>query len=228
MVEQVWYLPRDGYISMPWRNGAGVTHEIMRVPAQGEPFSWRLSLATVASNGPFSAYPGYQRAVALVDGAGFRLDIKNARAQELRARGANGLFAGAAETDCALVNGPCRDLSLMVREPGEIAAVTHLHIRDDVTVTAPPGMLQMLFVLNGQVVCRKLQTSSARTQAPSAAYTLNLHDTLIIQGAQISWSVSEPVRAASEILAMSFAPRASERAIGAADENTVRPAKRVS
>src|SRR5665213_802608 len=90
MVEQVWYLPRDGYISMPWRNGAGVTHEIMRVPAQGEPFSWRLSLATVASNGPFSAYPGYQRAVALVDGAGFRLDIKNARAQELRARGANG------------------------------------------------------------------------------------------------------------------------------------------
>ena len=205
MVELVWHLPRGGYSAMPWRNGAGVTQEIMRVPAHGEPFAWRLSLATVAASGPFSAYPGYQRAVALVDGAGFRLTIKNDRTQVLRERGEHVVFAGGAETACELLDGPCTDLSLMVHEPGEIAAVTRLWVRDDVTVSAPAGMLQMLFVLHGQVICRKLPPSSAQAATASAPYTLDLNDTLIIAGAASSWSVINPVQAeACEVVAMSI------------------------
>jgi uncharacterized protein len=228
MDEQVWYLPRDGYIRMPWRNGAGVTQEIMRVPAHGDAFTWRLSLATVAASGPFSAFPGYQRAVALVDGAGFRLDINSVRTEVLRVRGEHAVFAGAAEINCTLLDGPCTDLSLMVREPGAIASVSRLLIRNDVTVSAQSRMLQMLFVLQGQVTCRKLQSAAGQAAAASTAHSLNRNDTLIISGAGSSWSLSDPVRTGCEVLVMSFVPEVSEPTKPTADADSVQEERRIS
>lgn len=45
-----------------WRNGGGVTREVLRGPVDrhGEP-SWRISIATVSDAAEFSAFPGYQR-----------------------------------------------------------------------------------------------------------------------------------------------------------------------
>ena len=69
------HLRPEQYRSMPWRNGMGVTREIAREPAEGEDFRWRLSLATVASSGPFSSYAGYRRSVTLIEGEGFQLKL---------------------------------------------------------------------------------------------------------------------------------------------------------
>ena len=85
-----------GPFLMPWRNGAGVTREIAREPAQGEHFAWRLSLASLQGDGPFSSYTGYQRCVALVEGRGFRLHVAGTGTKTLAASGAHLLFAGAA------------------------------------------------------------------------------------------------------------------------------------
>jgi uncharacterized protein len=211
MSERTRYLPRQGYTSMPWRNGAGTTREIAREPAQAETFIWRLSLATVAVSGPFSSYRGYERAVALVEGCGFRLDIEDARTRVLATRGEYALFPGAAQTRCELIDGPCTDLSLMVREPGSIGAVARMHIGADEILPASSGMMRALFVLHGAVACRALQPSLPRCEPDAPALQLGLHDTLIIDGGADSWFLRKLSSNIAELLVIAFSPFVEHR-----------------
>ena len=59
----------------PWRNGAGLTREIAvaRNTASECGFDWRLSVAEVACDAPFSAFPGVDRCIVLLRGAGLQL-----------------------------------------------------------------------------------------------------------------------------------------------------------
>lgn len=59
------------HVSVPWKNGGGTTVEI--ASSGGEPFTWRASLARVASDGPFSDFTGYDRVLVLLEGPGFTL-----------------------------------------------------------------------------------------------------------------------------------------------------------
>jgi len=145
------YLPRAQYQSMPWRNGAGITHEIAREPPAAENFEWRLSLATVAQSGPFSAYPGYHRSVTLIEGAGFRLDVEGQSAAELRVSGQSVAFPGGVATSCSLFDGPSTDLSLMVRDPGTIVSVT-VQSCDIERAFSSPAAMQAFFCLAGSVL----------------------------------------------------------------------------
>ena len=203
VIELARYLPRDGYTSMPWRNGVGVTREIARAPALGERFAWRLSLASLQVSGPFSSYPGYQRCVALVDGHGFHLHVAGAEAQKLAVRGAHALFAGAAEARCELLDGPCTDLSLMVLDPGTIDGITRIDVIGEHVLKTVPGKLQVLFVLHGAVACRPVDSSiAAESVAPT--FKLNTNDTLLIPGGGHSWSLNRATSATAEVLAISF------------------------
>ena len=57
---------------MPWKNGGGETVEVIVHPegASLSDFGWRVSMATVASDGPFSVFPGIDRTIVVVEGAG--------------------------------------------------------------------------------------------------------------------------------------------------------------
>ena len=50
--------PND-YRSMPWKNGAGRTTEIAVHPAGAalDAFAWRVSIADIERDGPFSRFP---------------------------------------------------------------------------------------------------------------------------------------------------------------------------
>ena len=65
----------------PWKNGGGVTTELaMSPPGAGlDDFDWRVSLATISQDGPFSIFPGIDRTLALVDGDGVLLDFGDER-----------------------------------------------------------------------------------------------------------------------------------------------------
>lgn len=65
----------------PWKNGGGSTTEIAVFPpgAGFDDFDWRVSLATITQDGPFSAFPGIDRTLALVDGDGVLLDFGDER-----------------------------------------------------------------------------------------------------------------------------------------------------
>ncbi len=70
-------IPYAGLEPAPWKNGGGSTTEIAIAPsgASFDKFDWRISLATIATSGPFSTFPGVDRTLALVSGPGVVLDI---------------------------------------------------------------------------------------------------------------------------------------------------------
>jgi uncharacterized protein len=102
------------FTATPWKNGGGITHEAMRVPAGGDPFLWRLSVAHIDSSGPFSDFAGYSRSMVLLRGAGLTLKFGNAEPCVLRRIGDSVEFDGALPTHCDLLQGPCVDLNFMV------------------------------------------------------------------------------------------------------------------
>jgi environmental stress-induced protein Ves len=100
--------------SVRWKNGGGMTREILREPAEPAAFDWRLSLATIDSAGPFSAFDGYHRTLVLVTGAGVELNFAQHGTSRLTTPGQTVSFDGAWQTSCTLLDGPSTDLNLIV------------------------------------------------------------------------------------------------------------------
>jgi len=101
------------YRDMPWKNGGGVTTEICVSPSSGV-FDWRVSIATVNADGPFSAFTGYERHIMTLSGEGMVLDIAGRgkfTLEPLRPFS----FSGDAEVHGSLLQGAVMDFNLMVR-----------------------------------------------------------------------------------------------------------------
>lgn len=102
--------------AMPWKNGGGTTREIAcQPPGAGlDTFDWRVSIATIAAAGPFSAFPGVDRVIMLLDGAGVHL-----RGEGVDHRLDTPLtpfaFAGDVALACDLLGGASTDFNLMTR-----------------------------------------------------------------------------------------------------------------
>lgn len=104
--------------AQPWRNGGGLTRELLAWPpaSPGTPAAWvvRVSVADIASDGPFSAFPGVSRGFAVLEGAGVVLGLR-AGERRLAPGDEAFLFDGAEAPGCCLIDGPTRDLNLMVQ-----------------------------------------------------------------------------------------------------------------
>lgn len=103
----------------PWRNGGGLTRELLRVPAAGakpaaDDWLLRISLADITGDGAFSAFDGMTRWFSVIAGAGVQLRWPDST-RELRAADAPLTFDGADAPYCQLLAGPTRDLNVMVR-----------------------------------------------------------------------------------------------------------------
>jgi environmental stress-induced protein Ves len=107
-------LRESSYMTVPWKNGGGVTREILRVPPESAAFDWRLSLATIDSPGPFSPFEDYHRTLVLVRGAGVELNFAQHGTSRLNAPGQTVSFDGAWQTSCTLLDGSSTDLNLIV------------------------------------------------------------------------------------------------------------------
>ena len=109
-------LSPDQLIQRAW-NG-GITTEIAIYPAassyEQRDFDCRISTASVNSNGPFTQFPGYTRILALLSGAGIKLNIDDeekvlsARFQQIR-------FNGAAKVQAELLSGEIQDFNLIFK-----------------------------------------------------------------------------------------------------------------
>ena len=58
-------LPAHEYRRERWRNGHGWTREVLRMPEAAEDWDWRLSIAEIERDAPFSAFPGVERELVL-------------------------------------------------------------------------------------------------------------------------------------------------------------------
>lgn len=104
--------------TQPWKNGGGVTHEIVRWPdneAYNEAYDVRISLAEDRAPGPFSRFPGYRRWSFLAAGAPITLDVAGV-VHELVALGDHLEVGGDVAISCALPAGPTRLLNFLVRD----------------------------------------------------------------------------------------------------------------
>lgn len=118
-----WNLIRlDDVKPVPWRNGGGVTRELLAWPGAAD-WRVRMSVAEVAQDGPFSRFDGVQRWFAVLAGAGVRLRLEDA-SHELTVRSPPFEFDGGAATDCMLIAGATQDFNLMLR--GSVGRMTRV------------------------------------------------------------------------------------------------------
>jgi environmental stress-induced protein Ves len=103
--------------TMPWKNGGGETTEIVVSPlgASMDDFDWRISMARVASDGPFSIFPGIDRSLTLLEGAGMTLDIAGMGPHHLTTISQPLAFPGDVPVQSRLDAGPILDLNVMTR-----------------------------------------------------------------------------------------------------------------
>ncbi|HUL65657.1 MAG TPA: HutD family protein [Burkholderiaceae bacterium] len=96
-----------------WRNGGGWTRELLALPDTDD-WQVRVSVADIESDGSFSSFPGVRRFFSVLQGAGVELNIDGRTVRVTRDDAAL-QFAGEAKTSCRMLDGPTRDLNLMVR-----------------------------------------------------------------------------------------------------------------
>lgn len=137
-------LPAAEREARAWKNGAGLTRDVISMPPGSglEDFGWRLSIAEVDADGPFSIFEGVQRHMLVLAGS---LELQGPGVDKtLRAGGPPFAFSGEIPVHGSPLDGPVRDLNLMVRIgqfDGELATI-HSGIwrsGDADTVIVAPG-----------------------------------------------------------------------------------------
>lgn len=109
-------LPARGRVARPWRNGGGITHDIVALPAGAgdDDFLWRASIATIAGDGPFSAWPGIDRTLWLLHGR-LSLAIGGKAARTIDSASPAQCFAGEEQVFGRPIDGACTVFNLMAR-----------------------------------------------------------------------------------------------------------------
>lgn len=106
------HFPASLYETMPWKNGGGSTSEIFRYPKNQDAWQWRISVAEVASDGAFSLFPGCQRSLTLLSGAGMQLHFED-RTVALMPPHASLYFSGEQKISAELVDGATTDFNVI-------------------------------------------------------------------------------------------------------------------
>ncbi|SIQ09337.1 HutD family protein [Bosea sp. TND4EK4] len=130
--------------TMPWKNGGGTTTEIVVSPkgASLNAFDWRISMAHVGADGPFSSFPGIDRTLSVLSGNGIRLAFGDGETVKLDRASRPFFFAADRAVDGVLVDGPIDDLNVMSRR----GAWTHRieRLRGGGSFSAEEGVLVLV------------------------------------------------------------------------------------
>ena len=108
----------DDLQATPWKNGGGVTREIVCQPMGSgiSDFDWRVSIAHIASDGPFSAFPGVDRIITLLSGGGVHLKSSDGDVDHLlNVPLLPFAFKGETDINASLLNDDCHDFNVMTR-----------------------------------------------------------------------------------------------------------------
>lgn len=161
---------------VPWRNGRGVTEELALAPAgatfERGNFDWRVARATVGEAGPFSAFPGFERVLVVVRGAGLRLEHGGDAPAAIVPPLAPYRFSGEWTTTATPLDGSVTDVNVLARRGIAQAEVEVLR-----PVAAVPGGLPgdgdwLLHLLAGGLELREAGAAGGVRLALGPAETL--------------------------------------------------------
>ena len=114
--------------AMPWVNGMGASYEVASDRDVSNHWSWRVAIAPVVEDGPFSQLAGVDRELVVIQGNGIMLDVagKSVNCHP----GQVVQFSGDAITFSRLVDGPVVDLGLMTLRNSVSGSMNVAHAGD--------------------------------------------------------------------------------------------------
>ncbi len=176
----LWSIPANEYRRVRWRNGKGWTREIatgrMATANTGDgaqDWDWRLSIAEIEHDGPFSVFDGCDRELVLLHGHGMRLAIADAPAVELLPPHGRVAFAGEQSVQCALLDGPTTDFNAIVRREHCAMQVFHRPLVGSMVFFAEAGALWAIHLMAGWASVQS-DDASIRLAAGDSAFIDNV------------------------------------------------------
>lgn len=144
------------YRRVRWKNGGGWTCEIAAAPAADPAldFAWRVSIADVESDGAFSPFPGCDRHIALLEGAGMELAFGEADPVRLDQRLRFVTFAGEWQTRGRLLAGPVRDFNVIVQRAEYSADVLHRPLVGPMLFLPEPATTWLIHLVGGHAALK--------------------------------------------------------------------------
>lgn len=187
---------------MRWRNDGGWTSEIARFPASTDvAFDWRVSIAEIERDGPFSAFAGCERTILVLDGDGMELRFDDAPTPVLvNRRGQPFAFSGDVAAQCRLLTGPTRDFNVMTRREAYSHQVWFRPLVGPMVLVPEAGVTWLVHVAGGH----------ARRQNDEHAETASTGDTLVVR----EGTVGEPpvvLGGGGELVLVKLTARAAAR-----------------
>ena len=153
-------------LKMPWKNRQGTTAQILISPKGASldklDFDYRLSSAPIKTAGPFSKFPGYQRILLPVSGAGFVLNGHPYATFEAAH------FSGDEETHCELLKKEVTDLGLIYHPERVSANVRVLNVPFPLTLTLEADKTYLCHLLSGELTV--------------AGQAVAINETLVVNG----------------------------------------------
>jgi environmental stress-induced protein Ves len=155
----------------PWKNGGGVTREVAAGPSGAgfDNFDWRISIADVATDGPFSSFPDVDRLLAVLEGR-LRLSVAGQPAIVLDSSVQPAAFPGDVIASAVLDGGPVLDLNVMSRRGRIRAGLRRLDVLLPQIIAADA---EALVVVAGHVALRVI--------TPRAACDLDPYDAVLFE-----------------------------------------------
>ena len=143
---------------MPWKNGGGETTEIAVFPegAGLDEFDWRVSMARVDVDGPFSSFPGIERTLAILEGAGLILNVHGRGSKLMTQQSEPYPFPADVPTSAALVAGTVLDFNVMSRRDKVVHRVQRRHRAS----TTPGGIVRLVLCTSGIVEVNTVASSA--------------------------------------------------------------------
>jgi environmental stress-induced protein Ves len=170
-------LPPGGGRSVAWKNGRGVTRELWVWPPEARfeagDFDWRVSIAGVTADGPFSSFPEHERLLLISVGSGLELDHGPA-APRARLRPLEPYrFDGAWPTSARLLGGAITDFGVLTRRGAIAAELEVLPLaRRRWRLEAAPAEAACLYALRGSARARLARAEQPFELAQDAALLL--------------------------------------------------------
>jgi uncharacterized protein len=171
------------YKRMPWKNGGGETSEIAVFPEDADTafFGWRISMARVASDGPFSIFPDVDRTLTILDGNGLELQVKGSAPQLLDEISDPLFFAADTPASAALKGGVVTDLNVMTRRSLFRHEVKRIAVEGDVNLV-PSGEICAVFCISGVLDISTRDKSGTLAAHDCVVFPTTTKANLILQG----------------------------------------------
>lgn len=151
----VHLLPACGYRRLRWRNGLGWTREIHAAaadPGRGrdDDWDWRLSIAEIEADAPYSSFPGVEREQVLLSGEGLALGFEGGPERLLLPPHGRQRFDGRAAVQARLRAGRVEVFNLMWR-PGRVSTrLWHRPLVGSMLLFADPGNTWAVHLVAGR------------------------------------------------------------------------------